>query len=248
MKAVHFAGLFVSGTDTGVGKTVVTAGVAAVLRDEGLDLGVWKPVQSGALADDVESDAYRLKAWTGVVDRRDEIAPLVFPAPLTPLLAAEKAGHTLTMEQVMAGGRLLMDRHQALLVEGAGGLAVPLTQEEMMLHLAIRLELPILLVARAGLGTINHTLLSVWYAREHGVPVAGVIVNESLPDGTKDESIRSNAAMIERYGDVPVWGHIPYMPEPVTRQHAAEIFRKHVDLESIRSSIQNQLDKKEALQ
>lgn len=242
----RFTGLFIAGTDTGVGKTIVTAGLAAALRDDGLELGVWKPVQSGALADDEQSDAYRLQALSGINDRRDEISPLAFSTPLTPLLAAESEGTTLTMEQVVAGGRLLRDRHRALIVEGAGGLAVPLTQTDMMIHLAALLKLPLLLVARAGLGTINHTLLSVWYARQHDVQVAGVILNESSVDGT-DESVNTNAAMIERYGDVPVLGRIPWLQEPMTKPQIMESFQRHVDLVSIRACIENQMDDREEI-
>lgn len=245
MEKQRFTGLFIAGTDTDVGKTIVTAGLAAVLLEDGMDLGIWKPVQSGALADDPKSDSYRLQALSGISDRRDEIAPLVFPAPLTPMLAAKLEGTALTMEQVMAGGQLLRARHQALLVEGAGGLAVPLTESDMIIHLASRLQLPMLLVARAGLGTINHTLLSVSYAREHGIDVVGVILNEALPGGVSDESIRTNAKLIESYGNVPVFGQIPWLSAPIDRQRLAEHIGRYVDVDRIRACIEIQRDSRE---
>ena len=240
MNKHEFSGLFISGTDTGVGKTIVTAGIAAALRDDGEDIGVWKPVQSGALANDPDSDAYRLKQLSGVEDSCTEIAPLVFPAPLTPLLAAEAAGKSLTMEEVVDAGRLLQKRHSALLVEGAGGLAVPLTRTEMMAHLAARLRLPLLLVARAGLGTINHTLLSSWYARELGIEVAGVILNEATPEVSADESVKTNARMIEHYGQVPVWGTFPWIEKDLHLQKLASLVRERIDLEGIRNCIKSQ--------
>ncbi|QRG67387.1 dethiobiotin synthase [Brevibacillus choshinensis] len=238
MNEERFAGLFIAGTDTGVGKTIVTAGLTAALREEGMDVGVWKPVMSGALASEEESDAYRLHILSGVKDLPEEIAPLVFPAPLTPLLAAKAAGQELSMEQVLAGGRTLRERHRFLLVEGAGGLAVPLTETEMIVDVAVQLKLPLLLVARAGLGTINHTLLSIWYAREKGVRVAGVILNETTRNAADDASIETNASMIERYGDVPVWGSVPGFTGPITRPRLLEIMRQYVDLAGIRLVLQ----------
>ncbi|MED4780301.1 dethiobiotin synthase [Brevibacillus choshinensis] len=241
MKEQRYAGLFIAGTDTGVGKTIVTAGLAAALREEGLKAGVWKPVMSGALANEVGSDAYQLHSISGVEDLPEEIAPLVFPEPLTPLLAAKVAGQELTMEQVLRGGKILKERHHYLLVEGAGGLAVPLTETEMMIDVAVQLGLPLLLVARAGLGTINHTLLSIWYAREKGVPVAGVILNEAKTDHTDDASIATNASMIERYGEIPVWGKVPRLKEPLSRQQLVSFMRQHVNLAAIRSELEAQL-------
>lgn len=235
-----FAGLFIAGTDTDVGKTVVTAGIAAALREQGCDLGVWKPVQSGALAHEQKSDAFRLRVWSGVEDLCEEIAPLAFSAPLTPWLAAQAEGRTLTLDNVIAGGRSLMAKHDWLLVEGAGGLAVPLTQTELMVDLAVRLQLPLLLVARAGLGTINHTLLSLWYARSRGLEVAGVILNEAAPATATDESVATNAAMIERYGNASVWGVLPYMGGAFTRQQLVESVRAHVDVSPVESVLKKQ--------
>jgi dethiobiotin synthetase len=237
MNEQRCAGLFIAGTDTGVGKTIVTAGLAAALREDGLEIGVWKPVMSGALAHEDGSDAAFLHAFSGVADLPDEIAPLVFPQPLTPLLAARAANHELTMEQVLQGGELLKKRHRFLLVEGAGGLAVPLTETEMMIDLARKLGLPLLLVARDGLGTINHTLLSVWYAREKGVPVAGVLLNEADADFADDASKASNASMIERYGQVKVWGSLPRLRKPLSRPDLIAAIRQHVNLGAIAAHI-----------
>jgi dethiobiotin synthetase len=234
-----FAGLFVAGTDTEVGKTVVTGGLAAALREDGLDLGVWKPVQSGGETEE-ERDSYRLRALSGVADACDEIAPFSFSAPLTPLLAAEAAGVSLSLEQIIASGQALKRRHDALLVEGAGGLAVPLTRSEMMIDLAARLGLPLLLVGRAGLGTINHTLLSVEYARQRGITVAGVILN-GCRTGVGDRSVESNAAMIERFGDVPVLGQIPWLEGAVTRAGVIEAVRRHADVERIRGWVEKSM-------
>ena len=97
-----------------------------------------------------------------------------------------------------------------------------------MAHLAAHLQLPLLLVARAGLGTINHTLLSVWYARKLGIEVAGVILNVTRPEETTDESVKTNAKMIEYYGQVPVWGTFPWIDEPLQQQKLVSIVREQI--------------------
>jgi dethiobiotin synthetase len=228
-------GLFVAGTDTGVGKTIVTAGMAALLRSEGMNLGVWKPVQSGAYAEEEGSDAALLRTLGGVADACRDIAPLSFSAPLTPLLAAEKEGVSLTLEQIIQAGLPLMKRYDRLLIEGAGGLAVPLTATELVIDLAARLGTPLLLVARPGLGTINHTLLSLFYARQKGIHVAGIIMNGYQDElALHDHSLTSNAAMIERFGDVPVLGRIPWLPEPLAQDQLVQQFRRHADMGAIR--------------
>ncbi len=212
----EFAGLFIAGTDTEVGKTVVTAGIAAALREAGCDVGVWKPVQSGALAHEKMSDAFRLRAWSGVADRCEEIAPLAFSAPLTPWLAAQAEGKTLTMEEITAHGYPLLAKHDWLLVEGAGGLAVPLTETDMMVDLAVRLKLPLLLVARAGLGTINHTLLSIEALRARSVPLLGVaFIGDEMADTQRT---------IAEMGNVRVLGRLPRL-DPLTPETLAEAMR-----------------------
>jgi dethiobiotin synthetase len=227
-------GMFIAGTDTGVGKTVVTAGLAAALRSQGFDIGVWKPVQSGALAEEEGSDAFRLRSLSGIADECRDIAPLSFPLPLTPLLAAEREGVTLTLERIVQAGKPLLDRHAALLIEGAGGLAVPLAPREMVVDLIARLQVPVLLVARAGLGTINHTLLSAAFLRQRDIPVAGVILNGYREDD-EDESVLSNAAMIERFGEVAVVGRIPWLQEPLSPAKMVEVFHQHADITRIRT-------------
>ncbi|USG65420.1 dethiobiotin synthase [Brevibacillus ruminantium] len=237
-KQQSWTGFFVSGTDTGVGKTVVTAGLAAVLRDEGFDLGVFKPVQSGGETEE-ERDSYRLRILSGVSDDCGKIAPYSFAAPLTPVLAAQQEGVTLTMSELAEAGEPLQKKYAALLVEGAGGLAVPLTQTDLMADFAALLGMPLLLIGRAGLGTINHTILSAAFARQRGLQVAGVIVNGYRTDDD-DKSVETNAAMIERYGDVPVLGRMPWIEGVITQARLKEAVRAHVDVKRISDLLSRQ--------
>src|SRR5262249_29531131 len=141
-------GLFVTGTDTGVGKTVVTAAVARALSARGVDVGIVKPVQTG------DGDAAALKTWAGLEEELGEIAPFSFAAPLAPLVAARLEGATLDLDEVLGRIVELAERHEVTIVEGVGGLLVPVGPGWTVADLAAQLALPVLVVARAGLGTV----------------------------------------------------------------------------------------------
>jgi dethiobiotin synthetase len=196
---VNARGYFVTATDTGVGKTVVTAGLAAVLRARGLDVAIFKPVQSGALADDPAGDAALLGAD----------CVYSFAAPLAPLVAARAEGKTIELEPILERARKLANEHELLLVEGAGGLLVPLAPGLDMADLAVALALPLIIVARAGLGTVNHTLLTIEAAKARGLTVAAVVLN-----GASDKSTADNTALIEASSEARVLARIPRLADP----------------------------------
>jgi dethiobiotin synthetase len=201
-------GLFVTGTDTGVGKTVVTAAVARALSACGVDVGVVKPVQTG------DGDAAALKAWAGLEEELDEIAPFSFAAPLAPLAAARLEGTTLGLDEVVARVAELAERHEVTIVEGVGGLLVPVGPDWTVADLAAELGLPVLVVARAGLGTVNHTLLTVLEARRRGLTVAGIVLNGHGRGA--DPSEDTNADLIESFTDVPVLARVPWLAGEIT--------------------------------
>jgi dethiobiotin synthetase len=218
-------GLFVTGTDTGVGKTVLTAGIVAALRARGHDAGVAKPIQSGALADDPTGDAMLLKRWTGVAESASEIAPYSFAAPLAPLVAAGLEGRTVTLAEAVEAAQAIADRYETVVVEGAGGLMVPLGPDWTVADLAVELGLPLVVVARAGLGTVNHSTLTVRVARSVGLDVVGVILN-----GAGDESSQGNAALIERLANVRVLGSTPLVEGELTGDRLRELVEQNVDV------------------
>ena len=188
-------GYFVTGTDTGVGKTRVTSALAAQLRERGRHVIAAKPIESGG-GDDAESIA-RAAGHPPICLYR-------FAPPIAPGVAAETEGRTIDFDAI---ARALAEHpHDIMLVEGAGGLLCPLGGTRTMAELAAHLRLPLLLVARAGLGTINHTLLTVAEARRRGLEVAGVILSEVSPERTPDEP--TNPAWIERLGDVRIVGRL----------------------------------------
>lgn len=235
MRKRKYKGLFITGTDTGVGKTIVAAGLVASLRHSGFDIGVMKPIETGFSLR--SSDAVFLKKIAGVKDSLDAICPYRLKHPLSPFTAAKIENVSIRFEKIAGAYEGLLQNHQALLVEGAGGLLVPITRQKMMADLALCLKLPVLIISRTGLGTINHTLLSVEAARERGIEVAGVIFNHLGPRRGLAE--RTNPSVIRHFIDVPVLGEIPYAPFLKGRYRNGERVRQwietHVDMNRIRS-------------
>jgi len=172
-------GLFITGTDTGVGKTIVTAVLARVLRLRGVNVGVMKPVTSGCREQDgvLISDDAELLAWAAGVDCDDDVAPYRLREPIAPSEAAKIDGVKIDFGRITACYRRLAARYDFVLVEGAGGLMVPLHGGLLVADLARQLDLPLLVVTHTGLGTINHSVLTCFAAGQMELEVCGVIVN-----------------------------------------------------------------------
>lgn len=172
-------GIFVTGTDTGVGKTVVAAALARLLRMNGINVGVMKPVTSGCMLEGetlVSGDARLLSAAAGI-DCSDDVATCRLREPVNPADAARIDGVRIDFGVIREAYLRLSAQYEYMIVEGAGGLMVPLAGGLLVADLARHLELPLLVVARPDLGTINHTVLTCFAARQMEIPVAGVIVN-----------------------------------------------------------------------
>ncbi|CAN5763203.1 dethiobiotin synthase [soil metagenome] len=225
-------GIFVTGTDTGVGKTVITAGVAAALRSEDMDVGVCKPVQSGHLAGDLEGDTMKLLALSGLEDAPAMVNRYSFSAALAPLVAARLEGRLISSEETIAHVAEMDKVHDALLVEGAGGFMVPLAEGWTVANLAASLGYPVLIVARPGLGTVNHTVMTAMIVQATGLEVAGVVLNGWGPQN--DGICRDNAAMIEEFGGVKVLGMTPLLSGPLTCERLRAMINDHIHLGPIR--------------
>jgi dethiobiotin synthetase len=221
-------GLFVTATDTEVGKTVVTAGLALALQEQGIRVGVMKPVQSGHLADDPEGDGGRLKRWTGVEAKPEEIVPYSFSLPVAPWIAARSAGVVIDQAGLVERIRTMAKQYDLLLVEGAGGLLAPVGPDWTMADLAEELGWPLVIVARPNLGTVNHTVLTLEAACSRGLHPLGVILN-GYHEGDRDPSLEANPEMIERFGGAPVLGRIPWMEKPITAEKLRDVFTRALD-------------------
>lgn len=212
-------GCFVTGTDTGVGKSVLTAAVIAALRARGVPLRAFKPVITGL--DDEPDPAWppdhELLARTAGTRAQDTVL-VSFGPPVSPHLAAALAGTRLALDDLVAGIRRASPPEGALIVEGVGGLLVPLSETASVRDLARALGLPVLIAARPGLGTINHTLLTLEAARAGQLEVAGVVLTP-WPE-RPDEMLVSNRETIARLGAVEV-ETLPSIAEPVPAALAA---------------------------
>lgn len=205
-------GLFVTGTDTGVGKTLITAGLAHALQACGIDVGVMKPVETGCPTRNGRPqppDALTLCEAAGSRDALDLINPYRFREPLAPMVAAERSRRSIDVDRLLERFGRLADRHTVMLVEGAGGLLVPITEKVSFLDLAARLQLPILVVIGSRLGALNHARLTIDAALTARVPVAGAIVNRATAE--RSPARTTNLSVLRRLLPIPVLGEIPHL-------------------------------------
>lgn len=234
-------GIFITGTDTEIGKTVITGGLAGALRRRGFRTGVMKPAASGcSIYQDgklVSEDAlYGMKAAGMPPEDYELVNPYRFAPPLAPRLAAELTGTVIQEDHILACYRRLVQSYDCLLVEGAGGITAPLTKSWLVADLIAALQLPVVVVAHPRLGTINHTVLTVEYARQRGLSVAGVIISGFRP-AQASEAEKRNPALIEELAKTPVLGVVPMARGlDVYRQqlgNIVELVEKHVALDAL---------------
>ena len=203
--------IFITGTDTAVGKTVAAFVLGVLLQEQGLDIGVMKPVQCAG------GDAQFLKKSLGIKDDLKVINPFYAPEPLSPHLAFRRSKIEFDKRLVKNCLKKISQYHEVVLVEGAGGLMVPLTKGYYNADLIADLKARVIIVARLGLGTINHTLLTINEAKRRGLKIIGLIFcqakgsRKSLPEKT-------NPREIEKLSAVKVLGVIPYL-KPLTREN-----------------------------
>ena len=207
-------GLFVTGTDTDIGKTVVAGGIARALRQGGEGVEVYKPVASGCRLNPrgglISSDAEFLAACGDSTRPLSDITPVRFREALAPNVAAARADKTVDLQAIFDGWSRLTESGLPIIVEGVGGLLCPLSDDFWVIHLAKMLQLPLVVVVRPDLGTINHTLLTLHAARSAGLTVAGVVINRWPADPDPiDTAIKTNPQQLADRGDVPILARVP---------------------------------------
>lgn len=223
--------VFVTGTDTGVGKTTVSCALLAAFRRRQQFVAALKPLETGIAIDATSGDAVALAAAAG--QSLADTSWLRFPPPLAPQAAAQKCGTSIDLKALQAACRRSTSR---LLVEGAGGLLVPIAPGYTMADLAQALSAVVLIVARTRLGTINHSLLTVAECRRRGLPIAGIVLNRVIGEsGPEDDD---NAALIAAHGGVPVWGPLPYLSnvEAGDFSSLADAAERHLPVQEIFSA------------
>ncbi len=218
-------GLFVTGTDTGVGKTIAVGVVVTSLRAQGLNAGVMKPVETGtSTAALMDSD------WLGSVvqseDPRELMTPYRLQAAAAPAVAAMAEDLIIDLPTIVAAFQALASRHECIVVEGVGGAMVPLRHDLLVTDLMLELGLPVLIVARAGLGSINHTLLTVECLERRGIHILGILFNNPIPP--PEDPRHNTVTTILRWTGLRCFGELPYakgLPEAWDRQHRSLISR-----------------------
>ncbi|RLQ97434.1 dethiobiotin synthase [Falsibacillus albus] len=207
------AGYFITGTDTDVGKTVVTSLLLSYFHQKGIDVYPYKPIQSGAIYENGNLQGPDLQMYERVLTSLDtnKACTYLLKKASSPHLAAKEENVWFDIPAIQKNVERLLALHDLVLVEGAGGLIVPIQEDYCMIDLMKEIDLPVILVGRAGLGTINHTVLSVMALKQANITIEGIILNRLHME---DESIeKDNAVMIERLTGVKVLGTIPHLSD-----------------------------------
>lgn len=203
---MRISGIFVTGTDTGVGKTLVSAGLARMLVNRGVSVGVFKPVASGGT---ISEDGKLLQKAAKFPDSAyPNIVPVHYQQPLAPWVAGWEEGpvNLLQVEKAYQKAKAAWD---CLIVEGVGGVQVPITQDFFVIDWMVKWKLPVLVVARAGLGTLNHTLLTVEALQSQKIKLLGILVNGYTGKGIAEQT---NVKALKKLLNVPVYGPLKQDP------------------------------------
>jgi len=211
-------GLFVAGTDTGVGKTLIACGLVRLLRERKIDAVGFKAVVTGQ-EDGKWADAEALHHASDGSEPLEQLCPIRFRAPLAPVPAAKEEGRKVDLALARAAWQELCSRHSVVITEGIGGLLVPLDEKTLQIDFIAELKLPVILVARAGLGTINHTLLSLRELQRADIPVEGVVLNVTVGDDTAN--VKRSLPEIHRFTDGVVPIVVPHFSEDNSQEKRA---------------------------
>jgi dethiobiotin synthetase len=206
-------GVFITGTDTGVGKTLVAATVAMALKKQGHEVGVMKPIETGVVPSTVaRSDAARLRAIVESEDAMGAVCPFQLEWPVAPLAAAQAERRVIDPKVIQQVYRLLCQHHAYMIVEGIGGVHVPIARSTEVVDLITRLRIPVVIVGRAGLGGINHALLTIEALRRRKIRIVALVLNRTAPGRSKLARIqeRTTLEILRRQAGVPVLGPLPY--------------------------------------
>ncbi len=218
--------IFIAGTDTAVGKTIVAGALASALRIKGLNVGVMKPIACGG-REDVEF----LQSCAGTNDPIDLVNPIYLKEPLSPNVAARIEKKKIDLKKIKDAVRVLEKKYDYLVVEGCGGLLVPVTDKFFVIDLIPMIKAKTVLVSRAGLGAINHSLLSIEALRRRKIKPLGIIFNHmnggpiSIPEETNPE-------IVSKIARIPSLGVFPFM-KTCEAHCAGKAFLKHIDLKKI---------------
>ncbi len=228
-KKVH-KGIFITGTDTGVGKTFVTSGLITAFKEMGLSVCPMKPVETGCSMKNgslIPKDTLRLIKVSKNEEPLDVINPYRFKLPLAPAVAAKLEGVVIKKQKILSAYKKLSRKYDMTIVEGSGGLMVPVYKQYLFVDLVKELSIPLIIVSRPGLGTINHTLLTTEAAQNRGIYIPGIIINYTINKRRKSLAEKTNPEIIKKLGGVRILGIVPY--SKVSTPYLRKIFLKIAD-------------------
>lgn len=206
--------IFITGTDTNVGKTTITAALLLALQQQNTSVGILKPIETGVDSQHSNhSDTERLRRLLSPTPAFDSVCLYSFPQPLAPLAAARETGITIDLSPIHSHIHKLAQQYSLLLIEGAGGIFTPITPDHTMRDLAASLDIPCLIVGRTNLGGINHCLLTLEALQHAGITVDGIVLNEPTAQNTSatiQQQQESTVELIRERSSVPVFGPVPY--------------------------------------
>ena len=222
--------LFITGTDTDVGKTYITAGLAVVLQKMNVDVGVMKPFAAGS----AEKKGYKsedikiLSRAAKVCDPENLVNPQFFPIPASPYTAWMKLKTKPKVSTILSSFQKLSKLHDMLLVEGMGGIMTPILKDYFITNLIKDMKIPTVIVTRSKVGTVNHTIMTVKMCEKYKIPVKGIIINNF----DKGYTVKDLTRDLESLTSVPVLGSIPFIKD-MSNASLFRIFKKNLDLKSL---------------
>lgn len=235
-------GYFITGTDTGVGKTIVSAAILRGFIKKGLKIGAMKPIETGCLNKDgilLPSDGMFLRDMAEMNDPLEFVTPIKFENPVSPLVASRLENEAIDLDRIFKIFDNLKKKYDYIVVEGVGGLMVPIVKLQkrkteafyFVRDLIKDMELEVIIVSRPFLGTINHTLLTVEALNNKKIPVKGLIINHST-EIKGDVSVATNPEILTEILDIPLLGIFPYLTE-LNKDKIGETALKSLDFETL---------------
>ena len=224
---------FITATDTSVGKTTITAALAASIKKSGIDVGIMKPVATGIRQKTgfKSSDVSILYHASKVTDPEDEVNPVFMPLPVSPYDASKILGIKFDKKIVLEKFKKLKNKHDMMLVEGIGGILTPLTRDYFVADLIRDLGLETIVVTRSTLGTLNHTMMTIKTCHDYKISVKGILVNNYDENGGPAE--KNAPTTIHEITGVPILGVLPFIRDYENLDEMVSCVEKNVDLKSI---------------
>ncbi|MCE5194161.1 MAG: dethiobiotin synthase [Nitrospiraceae bacterium] len=229
-------GFFVTGTDTNVGKTIITAAIVKTLNSINIKTCGMKPIETGCKRKDnkiVPCDGFFLKEMNIADEDIDLITPYCFEHPLAPMVASSLENKTIDINIIKGSFEKLSDKYDAVIVEGVGGLLVPIKTDYFIADIAKELNLPLVIVARPYLGTINHTMLTINFALNKGLEIAGLIMNNMYPYQELIAEKTNPDVVRKMIGNIPFMGVLPFL-DNISGDEILKAFAENINIDGLK--------------